>query len=94
MRHTNYALQSKDPVFTVQLFNTGYNCHIRSIKLSVYVVKNKAILMSLRVSKLYELLINWVTVFKFEPEIMTVSEERSQSALRQREDRSVQGNCK
>jgi hypothetical protein len=35
MRHINYALQSNDPVFTVQLFNVSYNCHIRSIKLSV-----------------------------------------------------------
>jgi len=62
MRHINYALKSNDPVFTVELCNIGYNCHIRSIKLSVCVVKNKAILMSLSVSKLYELLINWVTV--------------------------------
>jgi len=62
LRHINYALRSNDPAFTVQLFNIGYNCHIRSIIFSVYVVKNKAILMSLSVSKLSELLINWVTV--------------------------------
>ena len=62
MTHNNNALQSNDPVFTVHLFNIGYNCHIRSIKLSVYVVHNKAILMSMSVSKLFELLINWVTV--------------------------------
>jgi hypothetical protein len=62
MRHINYALQSNDPVLTVQLFNIGHNCHIKSIKLSVYVVKNETILMSLSVSKLSELLMNLVTV--------------------------------
>jgi hypothetical protein len=58
MRHINYALQPNNPVLKVQLFNIGYYCHIRSIKLSVCVVKNKAILMSLSFSKLSKLLIN------------------------------------
>jgi hypothetical protein len=58
MRHISYALQPNNPVLKVQLFNIGYYCHIRSMKLSVCVVKNKTILMSLSVSELSKSLIN------------------------------------
>jgi hypothetical protein len=58
MHHITYALQPNHPVLKVQLFDIGYYCHIRSVKFSVYVVKNKVILMSLSVSKLPKLLIN------------------------------------